>query len=369
MFIGLVLSELIISLLLGLYVFFYIGRIIRIFGGDSKKRSSMILRATITLLSVVGVCMMLTVAGIAVLHIILLCMLLELIGVILTSIKFIKQNSVATKIINLIFRTAIGSVLITAILFTYGYFNMSNVVLTQYTIQTDKTASDYRIALITDTHYGTIQDKSVLQKAVSDVSDMHPDIVILGGDIVEENTSRNDMIDAFRTLSQISSTYGTYYVYGNHDMQNYTTSKFYDTDELEQTITSCGINILCDECITINNELELVGRKDRSITPVRKDISDLMTENNNKYTVVIDHQPTDVDNVSSAKADLMLSGHTHAGQMIPIGLFIDIFGGYSYGEYTIGDMPLIVSSGLTGWGYPIRTSGNCEYVIIDIQSK
>ena len=56
----------------------------------------------------------------------------------------------------------------------------------------------------------------------------------------------------------------------------------------------------------------------------------------------------------------------HAGQVFPFKEIIEYEGIHSYGEYTIGDMNQIVSSGLTGWGWGIRNEGKCEYVLINI---
>ena len=72
-----------------------------------------------------------------------------------------------------------------------------------------------------------------------------------------------------------------------------------------------------------------------------------------------------------AGVDLQLSGHTHAGQIWPVGVFTELSGGMNYGIRTYdrlnGTFNIIVSSGIAGWGYPIRTGGHSEYVIIDIK--
>ena len=67
--------------------------------------------------------------------------------------------------------------------------------------------------------------------------------------------------------------------------------------------------------------------------------------------------------------DLMLSGHTHAGQIWPVGLLNELTGTLNYGEYQRGDCRIIVSSGVAGWGYSIRTQKYCEYVVVDIAGR
>ena len=67
--------------------------------------------------------------------------------------------------------------------------------------------------------------------------------------------------------------------------------------------------------------------------------------------------------------DLDVSGHTHAGQIWPVGWLSELTGVLNYGEYQSGDCKVIVSSGFTGWGYPLRTEGHCEYVIIHLSQS
>ena len=64
-----------------------------------------------------------------------------------------------------------------------------------------------------------------------------------------------------------------------------------------------------------------------------------------------------------------LSGHTHAGQLWPVGVLSELTGVLNYGEYQEENCKVIVSSGFTGWGYPIRTEEHCEYVLINVTSR
>ena len=65
----------------------------------------------------------------------------------------------------------------------------------------------------------------------------------------------------------------------------------------------------------------------------------------------------------------MLSGHTHAGQIWPVGLITSLFdkGTINYGQRQVGNLDVIVSSGMAGWGYPVRTGKHCEYVVVHIR--
>lgn len=89
------------------------------------------------------------------------------------------------------------------------------------------------------------------------------------------------------------------------------------------------------------------------------------------FILLLDHQPCEQEAVDAAGCDLMLSGHTHAGQIWPVGQISQAAGivEMNYGYRKLNRLQVIVSSGLVGWGYPIRTSRHCEYVVIEVGNE
>lgn len=67
----------------------------------------------------------------------------------------------------------------------------------------------------------------------------------------------------------------------------------------------------------------------------------------------------------------MLSGHTHGGQIWPMGVMTDIlgFGEMNYGYRKVNNMQVIVTSGIAGWGYALRTGSHSEYVMIEVKGE
>lgn len=199
---------------------------------------------------------------------------------------------------------------------------------------------------------------------------VHPDFIVLGGDVTDEGTSRESMIKVFEELGTLNSTYGTYFIYGNHDRQpkvgDYRDgTKPYSNDELVSVIKKNNIKILEDDSVVINNDIVLVGRKDAGHGNDIKRASIFDLVNDNKFVLVLDHQTLDECNVSKV-ADLMISGHTHGGQIFPYGLVTDLSGKPNYGLYSYGTMKEIVSSGFCGWGIPLRNECPCEYVVVKV---
>lgn len=226
--------------------------------------------------------------------------------------------------------------------------------------------------LLSDLHYGVSMNDNNLQNVVNRISAEQADIVVLDGDIVDENTTSEQMQSAFRILGQADSTYGVYYVYGNHDKNNYAAKPNYSAEEMEDTITQAGIQILEDETTVINQEIALIGRADREDRNAkRKDISSLVKElNPEQEWIVLDHQPSEYKKAENTGCDMILSGHTHAGQIWPVGLFASLFhfDELNYGEQKQGNLNAIVTSGIAGWGYPIRTEKHSEYVVVNLIS-
>lgn len=221
--------------------------------------------------------------------------------------------------------------------------------------------------------YGISLDDAGLQKVVERINAENADIVVLDGDLVDESTTLEQMQSAFRILGQAKSNYGIYYVYGNHDKNNYASTPNYTAETLAETIRDSGIQILEDEIAVVNQEIALIGRGDRSDPEnARMDIESLVENlDQTQEWIVLDHQPAEYENVEAAGADLILSGHTHAGQIWPAGLFATLFhfDDLNYGEKKINNLNAVVTSGIAGWGYTMRTEKHSEYVVLNIMPE
>ena len=135
-----------------------------------------------------------------------------------------------------------------------------------YSVTTNKTITqDYRIAFLSDLHFGNTMNKSELEKYCQDISLQKPDIVMLGGDIVDEHTTYQEMKEAFEVLGQIENQYGIYYVYGNHDQALYLNSPHFTPSQLKKSIEEHHISILLDSQVNIQDEMTIIGRQDRSL--------------------------------------------------------------------------------------------------------
>lgn len=271
------------------------------------------------------------------------------------------------KFFSFLFKSSLIPLCLTLTFFLYGYFNIRNIVETRYEVSTSKISSSLRILFLSDAHYGTVLHRGSLEKLKEDVKEQNIDVLILGGDLVDENTTKEEMNEIFEILGSIPSTYGTYFVYGNHDRQKYIKEKAFSSEELNEAFLKNHITQVVDENISLRDDIVLVGREDKG--EKRKNSEDLLKNiDPSKYIILVDHQPISYEENEKLGVDLMLSGHTHAGQIFPAGYFIRLFhmADLWYGKKTLNNMNAFVSSGLAGWGYPIRTEEHSEYVIVDL---
>ncbi len=261
--------------------------------------------------------------------------------------------------------------LCTVIVFTYGIINVGNIVRTEYEISTDKDirAKGYKIALLSDVHYGKLNNKNALERLAASLSTQELDIVIMCGDIIDEDTTKAQMQEVFSILGTIESSYGSYFIFGNHDNQPYNTEPIFTESELLYVIGQNNITVLNDESVNIGDDILLVGRRDRN--DERMSVEELLIGvDSSKYIIFADHEPYEFKMKAAAGVDLQLSGHTHGGQLFPVGTVMDLFhvGDMVYGKKQVGNMIAITTSGVTG-SHPLRTQGKSEYVIVTVHSQ
>lgn len=360
----------------GIYLYFYLMRMAGFFGLDIKKKfvRRIILIVTI-IITIICINIWSTVA-LVILHIVVIALFMEFINKGKKKVRKKRGQSKDTDktLWNKVYQSGLLPILITTIILCIGFYNMQRVIETKYTVQTEKNIQNqgYSVAMISDLHYGTIVHKVQLEQICNKIERQNPDIVVLCGDIVEESTTLEEMEEALKILGNIQSKYGVFYVYGNHDLSSYALKANYSKAQLDDTLVVNNIHLLVDESVEINNDFVIIGRDDAglSLKANRKSGQELMENIDlNKFILLLDHQPIELKGNSQLGFDLQLSGHTHAGQIWPSGLLGQMFGlvELNYGSKKIGDFQAIVSSGIAGWGYPIRTESHCEYVIIDIK--
>ena len=133
-----------------------------------------------------------------------------------------------------------------------------------------------------------------------------------------------------------------------------------------------NIRVLQDKTVLIDNTYYVVGRRDFSESQrggFRADMEELVSGlDKNKFIIVMDHQPNDYEKEAKARVDLVLSGHTHGGQLFPLNKVGEWIGANdkTYGIERRGQTNFVVTSGLSDWAIRFKTGTKSELVVIDV---
>lgn len=284
-------------------------------------------------------------------------------------------------------RCIVGLVNIAFIVFMtlYGTYKASNIEITPYDITINKPAEAFdelNIVMISDTHMGYNIGIDHISQMVDKINSLNPDLVVLSGDIFDnEYEALEDPEVLSSLLASINSKYGTYAVWGNHDIEEKILGGFTfaeegkiktHSDKMTEFIEKSNITMLQEEFVLIEDSVYLYGRPDYS-RPGSADNSRLSPDeivkdmDLDKPVIVIDHQPRELDELASAGADLDLSGHTHDGQFFPMNIISRCFTWRnSCGLLEVNNMKSIVTSGVGLFGPNIRIGTIAEITNIKV---
>ncbi len=192
---------------------------------------------------------------------------------------------------------------------------------------------------------------------VRKIQNISPDIVFIGGDIFDGSKSP-EILKFTSPLRELSAPLGIYSITGNHE-------EFGDSSDFVAAVKMANIHILRNEMINIG-ELQIIGVDYRNASNkerFQKILSDLQIDKN-KASILLKHEPKDIDVAQKEGVSLQISGHTHGAQQWPFGYLAKlIYGQFAYGLNRIGDTQVYTSSGMGTWGPPIRVGTDSEIVV------
>lgn len=268
------------------------------------------------------------------------------------------------------------------LLILYLYYQNNLLSLTTYNIAVPRMHASMKgkkIVFLSDTHFRDKTPHTYIDRLVIQVEDLNPDIILFGGDIVHVTDSEAVIEHAKDLFAQLANVAPTYIVYGNHDLQNDRMK------ELSEVIQIAGANLLKNEAQWISfdepgNGFWLMGLAEyESSLAIRDNVLEtikLAEDHKKEPKILLTHFPQYFDKYVQdelKRPDLILSGHTHGGQVIlPIvgGLFSPGQGfnpHYDFGLFTNAKYPnsrLIVTRGVGNSTFPFRINNRPEIVSI-----
>lgn len=259
------------------------------------------------------------------------------------------------------------SILILAVI-GFGHYNAWHPRTTKMDIVIKKsvpTIRTLRVVAVSDVHLGTIIGPRKTEKLVRSINALKPDLVLFAGDVVDEDVKSVINQNLGECLKKIEAPLGVYACTGNHE---YIGGGDPSIHYLEQN----GITVLRDSVALIGDAFYLVGREDLqkkySTHENRASLEDLLEGLDfSKPIIMLDHQPYALDKVEEAGVDLQISGHTHHGQLWPLGYVTQKIFEVSRGYKKKGETHFYVSTGYGTWGPPVRTGNRPEIILFQLK--
>ena len=213
---------------------------------------------------------------------------------------------------------------------------------------------------ISDLHIGGLIEENVVRGIVQQINALNPDFIVLTGDIVDTEISR--VSKAIEEISKLQAPLGIYFVLGNHEY-------FHGIEPLMKALKTLNIVVLENACVQIQkgeSRLNLAGVYDlfgRRIGALEPNLDKALEKRNPNYPLVLlAHQPKFALEVEeSHNVDLILSGHTHGGQIFPFRFLVKLEQPYLAGLYQHSKTTQIyVNRGTGFWGPPMRILARAE---------
>ena len=233
-------------------------------------------------------------------------------------------------------------------------------VIQRVNIKQNRFKEPYRIVQISDMHIGGLIDKEFVHRSVEIINTQKADLVVITGDLIDTPIAR--VSKAVDELQHIKSKYGTYYILGNHEY-------FHGLEPTIDYIKSLGIKILNNSSERIDKFYicgvnDIFGFRYGAFEP---DIDKTMKDLDAKTpTLLLAHQPRFLKYLGEHKPSLVLSGHTHGGQIWPFGYLVSIVQPFLKGLHKIGEnRHIYVNSGIGFWGPKMRLGSQAEITVIE----
>jgi len=220
---------------------------------------------------------------------------------------------------------------------------------------------DFSIVQISDLHIGGLIDREFVKHSVEKINSLKADVVVITGDLID--TKIEAVKDTVMELTNIKSKYGIYYILGNHEY-------FHDPLEIITFMKKTNIKILLNESVAIDElKVNIAGVTDLfgyRVNHLEPNIDKAFKKCNTNYkTILLAHQPKFIEELKDYKPELILSGHTHGGQIWPFNHLVKLQQPYVKGLHTLSNgSSIYVNSGIGFWGPPMRLNSQAEITYI-----
>ncbi len=242
------------------------------------------------------------------------------------------------------------------------YSGLKTPVVKETILPSNKIEAPLNIVVLGDMHLSRTTSLSKVKKIVEKVNALNPDIVLFAGDTIDDNIFFIEPI--LKELKKIRAFKGMYCVSGNHEFH-------LDAEQLKTAFMMTGIHYLVNEGVFVKNNVYLAGVSDekfkKEITSAQDIAKSLQGAKKGDYKILMAHRPQVFKSIKDNGVDLVVSAHTHGGQIFPFHIISKITNGYLAGLYHKNGSVLYVTRGAGQWGPQMRLFAPSEISLIKVQ--
>ena len=236
-------------------------------------------------------------------------------------------------------RALFGASVLCIIFAIFNAYRMPN--LTQTTIYLPNLPHESTILMMSDLHLSRLISTKKVEKIIDLANAQNAEVIVLVGDIIDSRPKI--MSDFLPILAKLYAKNGVYFVLGNHEF-------IFNAHNAIATIENLGnITPLVNQSTIIDENYNLIGISDLSgvrwgdIVP---DLDSALQGTDAKLPkILLSHQPNIIKHIDAKRVDLILSGHTHGGQIFPFSIGAYFGNPFLYGLKNMGDFQLYISQG------------------------
>ncbi len=243
------------------------------------------------------------------------------------------------------------------ILFKSVYNTFKLPLIKEVEIHSPYISRNYKFVFLSDIHLDFKFKNKVFSKIVDKIKSQNPDFILIGGDLLDPGFNIDKDVLKLKSLG-----FAVFGVLGNHEY-------YYGIERSIRIFEELNIKLIRNSSINFDG-LNIIGFGDIKAEQLEeKDILNIVSKNymKNHLNVIVSHQPLYFEEISNEYDIIMISGHTHKGQIFPFHIFTKIAYKYFYGEYKNKNSLLYISSGAGTWGPPMRFLAESEIVIFNIK--
>ena len=248
---------------------------------------------------------------------------------------------------------AVGVIAFSLLLGGFGVMSALRPAVKRIALTSSKVREPVRFVQITDVHIGS-RSKAFLDLVIEKVNRLEPDFLCITGDFIDAPGIDESRLAALRSLRC-----PVYYCIGNHE-------KYEDLDDILARLRNLGVTVLRNQATRFRDDLQVIGVDDMDDRKQVERQLEHIDVDREGFALLLYHRPRGLEAAAQAGVDLMLSGHTHNGQIMPFNLIVAREFDRVRGLHQYGGATLYVSQGTGTWGPVMRVGTRSEITLFEL---